>query len=300
VTLVPLLESTEDELARALLLSGRADMPSSAGLQDAALALGLSAPTAKALAAGLAAPHALSAVAPATATAATLAAPSAAGAAGTAASLGAASLATAGKFLVGGALMSFVAMTTLDHAIGPAAAPAVARVAARASTAPSAVPAPLTAPAPPRRTVVEPSAREDARPGSTASKHPRGQRSPLSAAPPPIAEMATRAAEPASPALSAPALSASPSASLAAEIRLLDRARAALARGDAEDARLSLEAYAARKPGGVLSQEADLLRVQLKLKLGQRHAAAELARRLIRQYPESTHVDSLRSLASEP
>jgi hypothetical protein len=296
--LVPLLESSEDELARALLLSGRADMPSPAGLQDAALALGLSAPTAKALAVGLAAPHALSAVAPAS----TLIAPSAA------ASLGAASLATAGKFLVGGALMSFVAMTTLDHALGPAAAPApapapaAARGAARASAPLSPVPEPRPAPvpAPARAIAAEPAAPENVRLGSTASKHPRGQRLPIAAAPLPIAEDAARGSAQAAPTPSAPAPSASPSASLAAEIRLLDRARAALARGDAEDARLSLEAYAARKPGGVLSQEADLLRVQLKLKLGQRHAAAELARRLIRQYPESTHVDSLRSLASEP
>jgi TolA-binding protein len=89
-------------------------------------------------------------------------------------------------------------------------------------------------------------------------------------------------------------------ASLAAEIRLLDLARGALAAGDSERAGRLLDAYSSNRPSAVLAQEAALLRVRLLLARGQRPAAAELARHIIAHYPESAHVDSLRRLAAEP
>jgi hypothetical protein len=49
-----------------------------------------------------------------------------------------------------------------------------------------------------------------------------------------------------------------------------------------------------------LAQEAALLRVRLLLSQGDRAMASQLARRIIHEHPESTHVDSLRSLAVEP
>ena len=91
-----------------------------------------------------------------------------------------------------------------------------------------------------------------------------------------------------------------PNVSLAVEIRLLDQARAALAAGDLPRAAALLDRYAANRPSAVLAQEAALLRVRLLLKQGDRRGAAQLARRIIHEYPESRHVDSLRSLAAEP
>jgi outer membrane protein assembly factor BamD (BamD/ComL family) len=88
--------------------------------------------------------------------------------------------------------------------------------------------------------------------------------------------------------------------SLAGEILLLDQARAALAAGDAPHAAALLDRYAASRPSAVLAQEAALLRVRLLLKQGDRAGAAQLARRIIHEYPSSRHVDSLRSLAAEP
>jgi outer membrane protein assembly factor BamD (BamD/ComL family) len=87
---------------------------------------------------------------------------------------------------------------------------------------------------------------------------------------------------------------------LAAEIRLLDQARTALAAGDSPRAATLLDRYAANRPSAVLAQEAALLRVRLLLSQGDRAMASQLARRIIHEHPESTHVDSLRSLAVEP
>jgi outer membrane protein assembly factor BamD (BamD/ComL family) len=87
---------------------------------------------------------------------------------------------------------------------------------------------------------------------------------------------------------------------LAAEIRVLDQARAALTAGDTNRASQLLDAYAANRPSSTLSQEAALLRVRVLLNRGQRPAAAALARRIIALHPESAHVESLRRLASEP
>jgi hypothetical protein len=90
------------------------------------------------------------------------------------------------------------------------------------------------------------------------------------------------------------------SSSLAAEIRLLDQARAAIAAGNSSRATELLDAYAASRPSQVLAQEAALLRVRLLLARGDQHAAAVLARRTMAEHPESAHADWLRDTAAQP
>ena len=128
-----------------------------------------------------------------------------------------------------------------------------------------------------------------------------------SSKPAPVAETAPVDRAPATAAFAPLALpqiaagaAAAGNASLTAEIRLLDQARAALTAGDTVTAGRLLDAYASNRPSSVLAQEAGLLRVKLLLARGQRSVAAELARHIVATHPESTHVDSLRRLAAEP
>jgi hypothetical protein len=299
----PLLESTKDDLERALLTSARAELPSGLGLRDTALALGLAAPTAEALATSLSAASSLShagaplvsATAPST-TAVSMAATSG----GATSALGAASLGVAGKSLLGGALVSFLALTTLDYSLGssPSRADPVL-LASRAATvarvspdAPPALPAaavfpdadPAPAPPPAPAVVV-----------GVAGRSASSRLEPRAPAPAPVAAPSN-----ATFTLPEQPSKVTPNVSLAAEIRLLDQARAALAAGDSPHAAALLDRYAANRPSAVLAQEAGLLRVRLLLKQGDRAGATQLARRIIHEHPESTHVDSLRSLAAEP
>jgi TolA-binding protein len=84
--------------------------------------------------------------------------------------------------------------------------------------------------------------------------------------------------------------------SIAPEIQALDVARAALHAGDAARALEALEAYARRYPGGVLRQESTALRVEALLETGDERAAAAIARRFLRDNPDSPHAKRVRSL----
>lgn len=300
-----LLASSDDELELALLGAAQEELPTAVGLHDTAVALGLTTATAAALAAALptsAAPLGASASVGSgslgmVSGALPAAAPPAAGA--SVATAGAASLATLGKAVVGGALASFALLSGVEHlASSPAAttaAPLVAPVTAPSSTAPL------------RERIVSPGASEE-RPAL------------LVASPPPSASVraSVRRSAPLGPSdaveatpLGAPRAQASfdeeapqraqggADASLAEETRLLEQARVALDRGDTRGARARLAEYGARRPSGVLAQEAGLLEVRLLLATGQRVAAAEHARALISRYPESAHAQSLRRLAAE-
>lgn len=297
--LTRLLESSDDELELALLKSAREDAPREAGLQDTALALGLTAATAKALADSLAASQALGHAHVA----------SAGGALGSsgasaAASVGGTSVATLAKFLAAGALVSFGAMTTIDRAVSPASdtVKPVSTAAPRAA-APTPRAAPIASPPSPppvgALAELEPARDPQTEAGSRKAAHVKREQAPVpesGAAP----DSAPALAAPA-PAASTAASAAAPSnASLAAEIRLLDRTRSALEAGDATAARRALRAYDESRPSAVLRHEANLLRVRLLLAEGDRRAAAAMARQIIAQHPESHHGDSLRSLAAEP
>lgn len=300
----PLLESSDDALERALLGSARSDLPQPLGLRQTALALGLALPTANALAAAMPAASSLGASG-GTALSSTVAGSAATGGAsgvvGTAA--GAATFGALGKSLLGGALVSFMALTAYDQTLGARAQPS----APVASAAGPAVGQPNRIGTPPARplSLVEPVQEVEA--AAVESPVPavgsRRVSSPVAELPP-TADERGRVDAPANgafaPEVRAQPAPASASASLAAEIRILDQARAALAAGDADQASRLLDAYTTSRHSPTLAQEAALLRVRLLLARGQRPAAAALARRIIAEHPESAHVDSLRSLATEP
>lgn len=293
----PLLENSDDEFELALLGAVRAERPSPHGLRDTALALGL----------GAGAAHTLAATLPTTSSATSAATNAVSGAAGTvgvSSAIGVVSVGAVGKSLVGGALISFLALTTLDKTLDTSTSPAVPatavpRSAHEANVSPSAAPSSGVVPV-----LVEPSVTPQASPASPALG--AGSRRVATRDPslPPASDSRPANRAPASAtfdSVAQPAAVAAPTdASLAAEIRLLDLARGALGAGDSERAGRLLDAYSSSRPSAVLAQEAALLRVRLLLARGQRPAAAELARRIIAQYPESAHVDSLRRLAAEP
>lgn len=300
-TLERLLLSSEDELERALLGSAVAEAPSSASLEETALALGL---TASATALLLAAPQAAtSAVA---GESAVLAAPLGASATATGVGVsglatGAVSVVTVGKSLAAGALASFLALTAADYTVAGMSENRAVPVAVSRVEKPSTAPAPsIELPPSNGRAETSPvaAAEEPTTPprsiGRAGSRESRRPALPLTTDPP--ASPAVSSAEPAS---SAAAVKVATEASLAEETRLLDRARSELSRGETAAAAAVLAQYAAR-PHPVLSQEAALLRVRLLLATGRRAAAAQEARRIISSYPENAHADSLRRLAAEP
>lgn len=74
---------------------------------------------------------------------------------------------------------------------------------------------------------------------------------------------------------------------LAAERAVIETARMAIARNDAEGALTALERHAVRHPNGRLAQERDALRIQALVLAGRRVEAREHASRFRRQYPDS-------------
>ena len=107
--------------------------------------------------------------------------------------------------------------------------------------------------------------------------------------PPPASTAAAPSAEP-------KAASATPSVSIAEEVRAVDRARQALASGRARVALNELERYRAEWPKGVFTSEVLVLRVEAKLKLGDRASAEREARALIDAAPNSRYAARLRAL----
>jgi hypothetical protein len=313
-----LLESSDDDVERALLDAVRAERPHASGLRSTALALGLTVSTANALAATLPAAsacgsalgvEAASAVFPVGSSGGVVASAAATtSASGNVAALGSVSLGVLGKSLLGGTLVSFLALTTLDQTLGlapnqasssrtassarpashgrpPAAVPAAAVIASAAATS---VPEPL------------PSANTSRSVDNRRALARLLEPAPVAEAVPVDRAPATATFAPLAQPQIAPGAAAAASASLTAEIRLLDRARAALTAGDTVTAGRLLDAYASNRPSSVLTQEAGLLRVKLLLARGQRSAAAQLARQILATQPESSHADSLRRLAAEP
>lgn len=95
-----------------------------------------------------------------------------------------------------------------------------------------------------------------------------------------------------------PSVSPSPVAStdqLAAEVAQIDRARNALAAGDAQEALRALDARD-RLPQGALGPEAQVLRIEALLKQGKREDAARAAEAFLRAYPTSPLVPRVQSL----
>jgi outer membrane protein assembly factor BamD (BamD/ComL family) len=94
---------------------------------------------------------------------------------------------------------------------------------------------------------------------------------------------------------SEPAPSAS-SPNLGLEIAQVDRARRALAEGNAGEAQRLLDEYQHEFPRGRLGQEAVALRVEALLKQGNRGAATALAAPFLAAYPASPAAARVRAL----
>jgi hypothetical protein len=115
----------------------------------------------------------------------------------------------------------------------------------------------------------------------------------------PVVE-APPAADTAAPAVAAPAAAESRAATrrptLAEEVDALDRARAALSRGDSRAALQALDAYGRAYPRGRLALEAEVLRIDALDKSGQSAGARRRAERFLRQNPQSVLAARVRRI----
>jgi len=101
------------------------------------------------------------------------------------------------------------------------------------------------------------------------------------------------------PAKSSASPKTSAAADLPAEVAALDAARQALAAGNAGDALRRIGLYERDFPGGVLREEATVLRIEALLRRGDRAGARALATRFLAMAPSSTHATRIRSLLNE-
>ncbi len=90
-----------------------------------------------------------------------------------------------------------------------------------------------------------------------------------------------------------------PASSLAAEVAVLDRARAALARGDAGAALSAVAEYQGMPRSKILDREATLLRIRALDAAGQRALASQLAEDFVRAHPESRDMAALKVLTAK-
>jgi outer membrane protein assembly factor BamD (BamD/ComL family) len=82
----------------------------------------------------------------------------------------------------------------------------------------------------------------------------------------------------------------------AAEMKLLDQARAALHAGDSERALVLLDRFDKEYPRAVLGDEASVTRVEVLLQRGQTEQARQIGERLLRERPGSVQAQRVRSL----
>lgn len=82
--------------------------------------------------------------------------------------------------------------------------------------------------------------------------------------------------------------------SVAAELAVIDAARAALARGDASGALGRLDGYARSYPRGRLALEAEVLRIDALARSGQSAAASRRAAAFLRRHPNSVLASRVR------
>lgn len=86
------------------------------------------------------------------------------------------------------------------------------------------------------------------------------------------------------------------SASIAAEVVLVDRARAAMKDGRTREALTELARYRQQWPLGVLTPEVTLLQIEAELRLGERASAVRRAREMIAAQPSGRYAARLRTL----
>ncbi|WP_441292544.1 hypothetical protein ACSRUE_21050 [Sorangium sp. KYC3313] len=127
---------------------------------------------------------------------------------------------------------------------------------------------------------------------------------PLQASAPPIP--APAAASPPRPKSAAPRAGSAPGApsdALGEQVAMIDRARDALAAGDAAGCLAALDAHDSKFPRSAMGEEATVLRVEALIRLGDRARAAELGQRFLASRPTSAHASGVRALlgaANEP
>ena len=83
---------------------------------------------------------------------------------------------------------------------------------------------------------------------------------------------------------------------LAAEVEMLDRARAQLQHHDITGALATLALHARSFPGGALAAEAEMLRVEATLAAGDHDHAVELARTFLERFPDSPLAPRARAI----
>jgi hypothetical protein len=304
-----LLEDELDEFERALLRSARVDEPDARAIARAAVALGVGT-SALTVAAGSAA-----------ATATVTAVPGAGTAMGTFSKLGTLVVVKWLSIGVVGGLVTTSGVEIARTAIvaspdEPAAAVAPARpIAKRSSSQPASDLSPIPVPPAPADTA------DEAPPTAAYADLPVDPPpAPARAAPPRVARPGSDALPAAAPGAAAGPGAAAPVStaaftppatnradetprvvSIAEETAMLDRARRALASGNAASALTELESYDQRARARALSTEAAVLRIEALLQAGQRASAVALAQRLLAAQPNGPHANRLRSIvASSP
>ena len=112
-------------------------------------------------------------------------------------------------------------------------------------------------------------------------------------APAPLPPVATAPTAPTSPTTLEPR---PPALGLGQQVAALDRARDALASGNAAGALRSVDEYDRQFPRGALAQEATALRIEALWQQGNRDAALHLADRFLAANPRSPHAARIRLL----
>ncbi len=200
-------------------------------------------------------------------------------------------------WLAAGVLVVGVAGVSLEHTLRSSAADSAAATAplrlapsrppsvpapqaARASTSPGrgteTVPPPSPPPPPLEVAVPAPSEGPTPAPGILATAAPLSR--PVHAPPP------------------GPSAEGHSALGLGDEVLAIDRARSALAKGDATAALRGVDAYESAFPAGILTQEATALRIEALVDQGHRDAATDVADRFLASHPTSPHAARIRLL----
>jgi len=208
------------------------------------------------------------------------------------------------KWVVAGSLVAVGAVAVAPHVLSRSAPASPAASGSTPAVPPGATPDPRGRP-----------------PWAVAASAPSPVDGPVALAPPPLpvpdlaspapvarAVPASMIPSPVAAALVSPSESEPPPArslgeahasrALGDQVASIDRARAALAAGDAREAVAQTDDYEARFPHGSLLQEATVLRVEALLRLGDRSRAHEVGERFLAAYPTSPHAARVRQMLS--
>jgi hypothetical protein len=101
-----------------------------------------------------------------------------------------------------------------------------------------------------------------------------------------------------SPAPATPPSHPRPPASLAEELRIIERAQEARTAGRPHDALAALDEYAMRFPRGALEDEAAVLRIEANAQMGAGRLAARLASQFLATHPHSPYEARVRRVVS--